>query len=145
MLFILASLLQFHGISSSKNKIEKRYKQAKEEIQIRKLASEGAEEAAGKLLAVQEKTAQPFIVLSGKGVKETMQVAAGVSAANKAAAKALYGKPPKPGAAGGAGKKGGASANDGGFGGLLGGGLTPLTGDRKVEAMYGIKKPSFSQ
>lgn len=42
---------------------------------------------------------------------------------------------------GGGAKRGGGDWEAGGLTPMLGGGLTPLTGNRKVEAMLGISKP----
>ncbi len=106
--------------------------QAKQEIEIRRNASKESEEA-DKRLKLQERTAQPFIVLSGKGVKETI-----------AAANAMKGMPPPPNKPpGGAGPKGGGASGSkdkqpSGLESMLGGGMTPLSGDRKVQAMLNL-------
>lgn len=105
--------------------------QAKQEIEIRRNASKESEEA-DKRLKLQEKTAQPFIVLSGKGVKETI-----------AAANSMKGMPPppnKPPAGKGAGGSGasGSKEKQSGLESMLGGGMTPLSGDRKVQAMLNL-------
>ena len=69
-------------------------------------------------------------MLSGKGVKDTLAAAKGVKGAMlpppgaPKPKKAKDGKPPM--------------ARPVNLGGVLSGGLTPLVGDRKVEAMLGV-------
>ncbi|GAX83292.1 hypothetical protein CEUSTIGMA_g10718.t1 [Chlamydomonas eustigma] len=126
----------FHGMTPSKNQIAKRQKQAKMELSIMKDASSEREaEDASKLLKVQERASQPFLVLSGKGVKETLEAARGAKGA-------MLPPPNKLNNASTASKKqksGGSSGRPpASLGGILGGGLTPLTGDKKVEAMLGV-------
>ncbi|KAJ9531706.1 hypothetical protein QJQ45_021854 [Haematococcus lacustris] len=119
----------FHGKRPSLNKEANRLKKAGEEIARRKNAtSEVAEqgEVMG-LLKVTEKVQQPYVVLQGKGAMETLKSAGMLPPA-------AHGKT----AAGKAGHKG--KAGGGRHAGPLGS-LTPLLGDKKVEAMLGVKKP----
>ena len=73
-------------------------------------------------------------MLSGKGAKETL---AAVASANKAAMPPPSNRPPAGAKKGG---KEGAKPKEPSLGGVLGGGLTPITGDRKVEAMLSLAK-----
>ena len=66
---------QFHGIAPSKDTEAKRLKQAQQELKTKKHASKEAEQAS-KQLALQQKAAQPFLVLSGKGAEATLKAVA---------------------------------------------------------------------
>eukprot|EP00199_Chlamydomonas_sp_CCMP681_P001557 CAMPEP_0119111530 /NCGR_PEP_ID=MMETSP1180-20130426/36013_1 /TAXON_ID=3052 ORGANISM="Chlamydomonas cf sp, Strain CCMP681" /NCGR_SAMPLE_ID=MMETSP1180 /ASSEMBLY_ACC=CAM_ASM_000741 /LENGTH=830 /DNA_ID=CAMNT_0007098531 /DNA_START=73 /DNA_END=2565 /DNA_ORIENTATION=+ len=115
----------FHGKRPSKNKETTRLQKAAEEISRRKNAtSEVAEhsEVAG-LKRVTERVAQPYVVLQGKGAMESLKAMGAGSLKGD-------GKMPPPPSR----KQGKGSAS------LIPGNLTPLLGDRKVEAMLGIKK-----
>lgn len=110
---------QFHGIFPSKNQETKRFKKYLEDQAIKKATtSEDPSGELDKLRSLQQQLGTPYLPLDSKT--------------------ALPGKAgddddaPLPLARG----KGGGSGKP-----QLAGGLTPLLGDKKVEAMYGIKKP----
>eukprot|EP00798_Chlamydomonas_sp_ICE-L_P011063 gene11063-18670_t len=113
---------QFHGIQPSKNKQAKRLKKAAEEIAMHKVATSEFNKDVEKMMAVHKMTALPYIPLSGKDAAKSLQAAA---------ASSNLGKPAK-----GSGK----GEGKGKYLGHLGGGQTPLLGDRKVEAMLGVRK-----
>ena len=88
---------------------------------------------------MQKLTAQPFIVLTGKDASKTLRAAAAGVGVGKGGGSRL-GKPPL-----GIGKQlggGGGGGNKPKLGNV-GGGVTPLMGDRKVEAMLGVRKPTL--
>jgi U4/U6.U5 tri-snRNP-associated protein 1 len=114
---------QFHGIFPSKNKEAHRQRKYLEDVAIKKATtSEDPSAELDKMRALQAQLGTPYLPLDGK---------AGL-----------------PGRSGDDDEPGGAlpvarGKGGGGKGGRpqLGGGLTPLVGDRKVEAMLGIKRP----
>jgi U4/U6.U5 tri-snRNP-associated protein 1 len=113
---------QFHGIFPSKNKEAHRQRKYLEEVAVKKATtSEDPSAELGRLRGLQAQLGTPYLPLDGK-----------------AALPGRYGDDDEPGAGLPV-----ARGKGGGRGGKpqLGGGLTPLVGDRKVEAMLGIKKP----
>ena len=84
-----------------------------------------------KVMEVQKITAQPFIVLTGKEADKTLKLAAGGGHHRDRDGDGHRPQLSKPPLAKGSKPKLAA----------VGGGVTPLVGDRKVEAMLGVKKP----
>ncbi|CAL8462106.1 g1637 [Coccomyxa elongata] len=108
----------FHGIFPSKNKQDKRFKKVAEEREKMKRAlgaGDGDDNSVARMHAVQEQTATPYLVLSGK-VKpgQSSDPASGFATVEREPVALTP---------------------------VLGGGKTPLTGNRKVEAMLGVKRP----
>ncbi len=126
----------FHGMRPSKNQIEKKQRAYMKELTMNKeAASEAQLKDLAQREAVQKTMGTAYLPLDSKG----------------AAALKLQDDDEQPGGSRGHGKRkqhgvGKAAAAPAAGGktpvlGGLGGGLTPLTGDRKVEAMLGIRKP----
>ncbi|BDA45958.1 probable U4/U6.U5 tri-snRNP-associated protein 1 at N-terminal half [Coccomyxa sp. Obi] len=108
----------FHGIFPSKNKQDKRFKKIAEEREKMKRAlgaGDGEDNTVARMHAVQEQTATPYLVLSGK-VKpgQSSDPTSGFATVEREPVALTP---------------------------VLGGGQTPLTGNRKVEAMLGVKRP----
>ncbi|WIA22095.1 hypothetical protein OEZ85_004437 [Tetradesmus obliquus] len=118
---------QFHGKPPSKNKQEERQRKYLEEVAIAKATtSEDPSAELDRLKALQRSTGSAYIPLTGKG-----RLGVGGS----------RGEDPLSGLATARSGAGGASVAPTP---VLGGGLTPLSGVRKVEAMLGISKPGGS-
>ncbi|KAG2489863.1 hypothetical protein HYH03_011665 [Edaphochlamys debaryana] len=131
----------FHGIKPSKNKVDKKAHDDAIELAIKRAATtEDPSAELDRLKALQRVTGSAHVVLSGKnaGLPTAIKgVGGGDSDDEKPAAR----KAPK-GAKGGMPPPGGPVHPLSGVGGKQTvGNLTPLLGDRKVEAFYGIKKP----
>ena len=108
---------QFHGIFPSKNKEAHRQRKYLEEMAVKKATtSEDPSADLGRMRALTAQLGTPYLPLDGKAALPSR---------------------------GGDDDDGPALpvARSGGGKGQLAGGLTPLVGDKKVEAMYGIKKP----
>eukprot|EP00882_Tetradesmus_deserticola_P006126 GHRQ01006449.1.p1 GENE.GHRQ01006449.1~~GHRQ01006449.1.p1 ORF type:complete len:309 (+),score=160.96 GHRQ01006449.1:38-928(+) len=115
---------QFHGKPPSKNKQEERQRKYLEEVAIAKATtSENPSAELDRLKELQRTTGSAYIPLTGKG-----RLGSGGS----------RGEDPLSGLATARSGSGGASVAPTP---VLGGGLTPLAGSRKVEAMLGISKP----
>jgi len=112
---------QFHGIFPSKNQEAKRHRQYLEEVAVKKATtSEDPSAELGRMRTLQAQLGTAYLPLDGKAAlpqRRGDDDDAPLPVARK----------------GGAGGKGGRPQ--------LGGGLTPLLGDKKVEAMLGLKKP----
>ncbi|MEW5309033.1 MAG: hypothetical protein WDW38_000945 [Sanguina aurantia] len=121
---------KFHGIQPSKNKIDKRIRQDTEEIIVKKAAtSERPSDELEAMRELQKSSGSAYIVLSGKGAPTR---AAGAPLKRPKNGMDSEGRSTVPPPVPRAKKAGGAG---------LDGGMTPLEGDRKVEALLGLRKP----
>ncbi|GIL77465.1 hypothetical protein Vretimale_2974 [Volvox reticuliferus] len=135
----------FHGIKPSKNKIDKQMQRDAEEIAIKKAATtEDPSKELDRLRTVQRVTGSAYVVLSGKnaGLPAVLPGPTGADGrvdsddegeGAERRRKSVKGGMPPPG---GPVHPTAGVARSGGVGNL-----TPLLGDRKVEAMLGIRKP----
>lgn len=112
----------FHGIQPSKNKQDKRLRKRAEEVALQKAATSEAVAERNRLAEVQKQEGSAYVVLSGKA-----QQGPGAGARPGGMPSSKGNAAPTPVA--------GARTP------MLGGGLTPLAGNSKVEAMLGVKKP----
>ncbi|GIL64767.1 hypothetical protein Vafri_18646 [Volvox africanus] len=135
----------FHGIKPSKNKIDKQMQRDSEEIAIKKAATtEDPSKELDRLRAVQRVTGSAYVVLSGKnaGLPAVLPGSAGADGRADSDDEGDGTERRRKPAKGGMPPPGGpvhptvGVARGGGVGNL-----TPLLGDRKVEAMLGIRKP----
>ncbi|PNW84722.1 hypothetical protein CHLRE_03g156100v5 [Chlamydomonas reinhardtii] len=144
----------FHGIKPSKNQVDKAAARDAKELAIKKAAtSEDPSAELDRLRAVQRATGSAYVVLSGKNAGLPAMAAGGGGGGGdsddedtgRRGGGGGGGGRMKPPAPRPPGSKGGPPAGGPAFplSGARGtiGNLTPLLGDRKVEAMLGIRKP----
>ncbi|KAG2440237.1 hypothetical protein HXX76_004349 [Chlamydomonas incerta] len=148
----------FHGIKPSKNQVDKTAARDAKELAMKKAAtSEDPSAELDRLRAVQRATGSAYVVLSGKNAGLPALAAGGGGGGDSddedmgrrggggGGGGGGRMKPPAPRPPGGGRGRGGPPAGGPAFpmSGARGtiGNLTPLLGDRKVEAMLGITKP----
>ncbi|KAG2454998.1 hypothetical protein HYH02_000823 [Chlamydomonas schloesseri] len=148
----------FHGIKPSKNQVDKAAARDAKELAIKKAAtSEDPSAELDRLRAVQRATGSAYVVLSGKnaglpaaaaggggggggGDSDDEDMGRGRGGGGGGGGRMKPPAPRPPGGGKGGPPPGGPAFPLSGARGTVGN-LTPLLGDRKVEAMLGIKKP----
>lgn len=125
-----AQCYRFHGKGPSKNKIEQKQRKYQQEVAIKKAATSADPSAElDRVRLLQQQVGAPYVVLSGKATPLPPRAPKASSAGRDHHHHVDEDHPPSSTVAKTP---------------MLGGGYTPLAGDRKVEKMLGLRKDGGS-